>query len=127
MSLFGADKKKILVVDDEKVLAEGIEARLTVEGYKIVVAYDGQEGVEKARSIKPDLIILDVTMPKINGIEACRILRREEKTKNIPIIILTALNTLGDSEKAFAAGANDFVQKPFDNSRLIEKIKKHLP
>lgn len=126
MTLFGLGRKKILVVEDHKQLAEGLEARLNLEGYDVVRAADGREGVDFARSQKPDLVILDLMLPKIDGFEACKMLKAEEKTKKIPILVLTALQTLGDTDDAFASGADDFISKPFNSDRLLEKIRKLL-
>jgi len=119
-------KKKILIVEDEKDIAEGIKARLDLGGYSVIMAFDGKEGVEKARSEKPDLILMDVMMPLLNGFDACEIIKGESKTKDIPIIVLTALPNIDDADKAFKAGANDFLNKPFTNQKLMEKIKKAL-
>ncbi len=119
-------KKHVLVVEDETALAEGIQARLAVEGYRATIARDGQLGVEAARKDKPDLILLDVMLPRINGFEVCSILKKDAKTKSIPIIMVTALTQIGDSEKAFQVGANDYVTKPYDIPKLMEKVRRFL-
>ena len=119
-------RKHILIVEDETALAEGIEARLTVEGFKSSIARDGQLGVDMARKEKPDLILLDIIMPRINGWDVCKILKGDPKTKAIPIIMCTALTQIGDSEKAFLVGANDYVTKPYDMNSLVDKVKKFL-
>lgn len=126
MSLF-QKKKKVLIVEDEPDIAENLKARLALEGYRIVVASDGKTGVEKARKEKPDLILLDVMMPLLNGFEACKILKGDERTRAIPILVLTALPHVDDAEKAFDAGANDFLNKPYTNERLMQKVHKYLP
>ena len=126
MSVFDK-KKKILVVEDEPDIAEALQARLELEEYEVEVAKDGQEGADKARSFKPDLILLDVMLPKVSGIEVCKVLKADEKTKSIPIVILTALPHIEDAEQAFQAGANDFINKPYTNDRLMQKIHKYLP
>lgn len=126
MSFFSS-KKKILVVEDEPDIAESLDARLGLADYEVVIAHDGQEGVTKARAEKPDLILLDVMLPKIDGFEVCRILRSESATKNTPVIMLTALQSLGDVDKAFEVGATAYISKPFTNERLLAKVKKLLP
>ena len=123
MSLF---KKKILIVEDEVDIAEGIKARLELEKFKVIIATNGKEGVEKARATMPDLIILDIMMPVVNGYVTCEILKTETKTKQIPILVLTALPHIKDADKAFEAGADDFLNKPFSNERLIKKVRKLL-
>ncbi len=119
-------RKHILVVEDEIELAEGVQARLYVEGFKTSIARDGQIGVDMARSEKPDIILLDILMPRINGWDVCKILKSDPKTKDIPIIMCTALTQIGDSEKAFKSGANDYITKPYDMNRLVQKVKKFL-
>jgi DNA-binding response OmpR family regulator len=127
MDFFRKKGKKILVVEDEADIAENIKARLTLDHYNVVLAGDGKTGVEKARKEKPDLVILDVMMPLVNGFEACKILKQDNETRHIPILILTALPHVDDVEKAYEMGANDFLNKPFTNDRLLQKIKKLLP
>lgn len=125
MGLFDR-KKKILIVEDEKDIAESIQARLALEDYKVILAGAGDEGVKKARAEKPDLIIMDIMMPGVDGLEACKVLKGDDGTKKIPILVLTALPQVQDAEDAFKAGANDFLNKPFTNDRLIQKVKKLL-
>lgn len=123
MKFFNLKKKKILVVEDEPDIAEGIEARLELAGYAVVRAGNGQEGVELARAKKPDLVILDLMIPRLDGFEVCHILKTEEKTKKIPILVLTALQMVSDVEKAFSQGADQYLTKPFSNDRLLEKVQ----
>jgi DNA-binding response OmpR family regulator len=120
-------KPKILIVEDEADIAEGLKARLLLENFDIILSADGKEGVEKARAERPDLILLDIMIPIIDGFEVCRILKKDEKTKAIPIIVLTALPHMDDAEKAFSSGANDFLNKPYTNERLLQKVYKLLP
>jgi two-component system phosphate regulon response regulator PhoB len=126
MSLF-ASAKKVLIVEDEPDIAENLAVRLKLEGYAVTVVHDGEAGVKTARELHPDLIIMDVMMPKLNGLDACKILRSEQKTKATPIIVLTALPHIDDAEKALEAGANDFLNKPYSNDRLMQKVHKFLP
>ncbi len=125
MNLFKKNKK-ILVVEDDDDIAEELEARLSLEGYCVLRAENGKTGVEKARTEKPDLIIMDVTMPKLDGHEACKILKADDAFKTIPILFLTARPLMADSEKAFELGASDFLKKPYTNDQLIAKIHKYI-
>ena len=119
-------KKHVLIVEDEAALAEGLAARLNAEGYRTTIAPDGLAGLDAAKKIRPDLVLLDIMMPKMNGWDVCKILKMDPKTKLIPILMCTALGQIGDSEKAFQAGANDYVTKPYDSFRLMEKVKRHI-
>lgn len=125
MSFF-SKKKKILVVEDEPDIASNIQGRLELEGFEVDIASNGKQGVEKSRTGKFHLIILDVMMPIVDGYEACGLIRKDEKTKSTPILMLTALPHVQDAEKAFAVGANDFLNKPYTNERLLQKVKKLL-
>ena len=120
-------KYTILIIEDEKEIAENIAVRLEVEHYGVLQAYDGKMGVDVARKEKPDLILLDVMLPKIDGFEVCRIVKNDQQTNSTPIIMLTSLSAVGDVEKAFAAGADDYLTKPFEYDRLLKKIRKFLP
>ena len=126
MSLFSR-KTKILVVEDEADIAEGLKARLELEGYDVLIASDGTTGVQLVHDESPSLIILDVMLPVIDGYEICKVLKKDNNTKKIPILILTALPHVEDAERAFAAGADDFLNKPYSNDRLLKKIAKLLP
>lgn len=124
--MFKTAKKKILVVEDESDIAESLSVRLALDHFDVIVAKNGQDGVTKARSEKPDLVILDVMMPKLNGFDVCRILKKEEGLKSTPILMLTALQMVGDVDMAFESGANDYMSKPYTNERLIQKVKTLL-
>lgn len=119
-----AEKKKILVVDDEKDLVETLVFRLEALGYEALTAYNGQEGLDKARSEKPDLILLDVMMPVMDGYQVCRMLKFDEEFKSIPIIMLTARGQDKDKKTGSDVGADDYVTKPFDSADLTARIKK---
>jgi len=121
-----AKKKKVLVVDDEKAIAEYVTTLLDLHGYETRTAGDGREAVMKARDFFPDLILLDVMLPHLNGFDACKILRADPALKDTPVVMLTSLNQMGDAEKAFKAGANDFLTKPFETERLLHKVRKFL-
>ena len=118
---------KILLVEDNELNRDMLSRRLKRRGYDVVIAVDGQEGVDKARSEGPALILMDMSLPKIDGWEATRQLKGDDATKAIPIIALTAHAMRGDREKALESGCDDYDTKPVDLPRLIEKIEKLLP
>lgn len=128
MGLFDmfAKKKKILVVDDEKDIAESVKILLSEKGFKVVIANNGAEAVKKAKAEKPDMIVMDLMMPEMNGFDACKMLKADNETAHTPVLVLTAQQLGKDLEDAFAAGANDYVIKPFSNERLLEKVEKLL-
>jgi DNA-binding response OmpR family regulator len=116
------DKKRILVVDDEVDLVEMLIVRLEANDYEVLVAYDGQEGLDKARTLKPDLIILDIMLPKLDGYKVCRMLKFDEKYKQIPIILFTARAQESDVKLGEEVGADAYVAKPFEQNILLKKI-----
>lgn len=116
--------KTILVVEDEENLVELLKFRLESNGYKVETALDGKEGLSKIKKIKPDIIILDLMMPKIHGIDVCRISKNNAATKKIPIIILTARTQQSDLVGARECGADAFIAKPFEPSVLLEEIER---
>jgi DNA-binding response OmpR family regulator len=118
--------KKILVVDDEVFLVKAIQIRLKRAGYDVITAYDGLDGLNKAREEKPDLIILDVMLPKKNGYQVCRLLKFDEQYKHIPIIMLTAKGQKTDREWGEKTGADCYITKPFEDAELLSKIKELL-
>jgi DNA-binding response OmpR family regulator len=119
-------KKKILVIDDEKDLVEMITFRLEGLGYEVKSAFDGDAGLAMARSFLPDLIILDVMMPKLDGYRVCREIKSGAKTKHIPVIMLTARVQHSDMETGLSSGADAYMIKPFDSATLVEKIAEFL-
>lgn len=119
--------KKILVVDDEELIVKVLALRLENAGYKVEVAYDGNEGIEKAKKFMPDLAIIDIGIPKIDGNTLCELIKNNEKTKNIKVIMLTGRKLVEDMEKSFSSGADMYVNKPYEWERLLEKIKKLIP
>jgi len=118
--------KKILVVDDEPQLVELLKIRLEANDYEVLVASDGQEGLKMARNKKPDLIILDLMLPKIDGFTVCRMLKFDEKYKNIPIIMFTARAQETDKKLGREVGADEYITKPFDPQVLLKKIEDLL-
>jgi len=119
--------QKILVVEDNEMNRDMVGRRLERRGYEVVVAVDGQEGVDMAHSEKPDLILMDLSLPILNGWEATRQLKQDTKTNGIPIIALTAHAMASDRESAIEAGCDDYDTKPLEFSRLIGKIHALLP
>ncbi len=119
-------KGKVLVVDDEVNITQILEFSIGAEGFDVITAQNGEEAVEKARREQPDLIILDVMMPKIDGYEACRILKANPLTKNIPVVLLTAKGRDIDKRLGMEVGATDYIVKPFSPHRLIERINQLL-
>ncbi|MBU1112369.1 MAG: response regulator [Candidatus Omnitrophica bacterium] len=117
-------KKRILVVDDEQALAELVKMRLETNGYEVLSAFDGQEALDKARKEKPDLIILDLMLPKIDGYKVCRMLKFDEKYKKIPIILFTARAQESDKKMGQDVGADSYIVKPFEPKALLAKIKE---
>ncbi len=115
----------ILVIDDEEPVALSIERSLRRE-YQVWIAYSATEGLKMARRVTPDLIILDIIMPGMDGLEACRELRRDPVLSSIPIIFLTARGRVEDKVEGFEAGADDFISKPFDVRELMLRVKAVL-
>ena len=116
---------KILLVEDNEMNRDMLSRRLSRKGYDVVVAVDGQQALELTRSERPDLILMDMSLPIIDGWEATRRLKGDPSTWPIPIIALTAHAMSGDREKALAAGCDDYDTKPIDLSRLLGKIESH--
>jgi DNA-binding response OmpR family regulator len=118
--------KRILIVDDEVQLVEMVKMRLESAGYEVILAYDGQEGFEKARRDKPDLIILDLMLPKMDGYKVCGLLKNDARYSKIPIIMFTARVQDEDMRLGKDLGAQEYVTKPFDPKILLSKIKELL-
>jgi CheY-like chemotaxis protein len=116
----------ILLVEDNELNRDMLARRLERRGYTIVIAVDGGEGVERARDDNPDLILMDMSLPVLDGWEATRQLKADEATRAIPVIALTAHAMSGDKEKALAAGCDDYDTKPIELPRLLEKIETLL-
>ncbi|HIZ95098.1 response regulator [Ligilactobacillus pobuzihii] len=115
--------KKILVVDDEKPISDIIKFNLNKEGYDVYVAYDGEDAIKQVEEVDPDLIILDLMLPKIDGLEVAREIR---KTHEMPIIMVTAKDTEIDKVLGLEMGADDYVTKPFSNRELVARVKANL-
>ena len=118
--------KRILVIDDLPENVFMLQDRLEHEGYEVITAYDGKGGIEKAQTELPDLILLDVMMPGINGIEVCKTLVNDKKTSDIPIILVTAKTGAEDTKEGLDAGAYDYIKKPFNKIELFARVKSAL-
>ena len=121
-----AKKSKILVVDDEAYIREFLHTVLTEEGYEVLTASDGQEALPVAVKEQPDLILLDIMMPNLDGMETCKRLRERPTTRNIRIIILTGYDTRDRLEESILAGADDFLGKPVDITELCVRVRSML-
>src|SRR3954453_1158971 len=117
---------RILLIEDEKGLVQSLTWYFTREGYETVAVGDGAEGLRKAQALLPDLILLDLMLPGMGGLDVCRELRAGEKTRNIPIIIITARSEETDEVIGLSMGADDYVTKPFSNKVLLQRIKAIL-
>ena len=118
--------KKILIIDDLPENVFILQDRLIQEGYEVITSYDGNDGIQKAYSNLPDLILLDVMMPDISGFEVCKILVNDDKTKHIPIILVTAKAGAEDTKEGLEAGAFDYIKKPFNRVELLARVKSAL-
>jgi two-component system, cell cycle response regulator DivK len=117
---------KLLLVEDNEMNRDMLSRRLMRKGYEVLIAVDGSEGIAQARTARPDLILMDMSLPVLDGWEATRRLKADDATKAIPIIALTAHAMSGDRERAFEVGCDDYDTKPIELSRLLEKIEALL-
>lgn len=120
------DAYKILVIDDRPDNVYYLQSRLQADSFLVITAFSGPEGIEKAKSQKPDLILLDIMMPVMDGYEVCKILINDEETKDIPIILVTAKVDSNDVAEGLRVGAFDYIKKPFDKIELIARINSAL-
>src|SRR5205085_4563645 len=116
-------KPKILVIDDEPDAVELVEFNLKAAGFDVVTAADGEEALERARTILPNMIVLDLMLPEVDGLEVCKILRRDPATTAIPILMLTAKAAEIDRVLGLELGADDYVTKPFSPRELVLRVK----
>jgi two-component system, cell cycle response regulator DivK len=117
---------KLLLVEDNEENRDGLSRHLRRKGFEVLIAVDGQQGVEAARTGAPDLILMDMSLPVLDGWEATRQLKAAPETRHIPVIALTAHAMAGDREKALAAGCDEYDTKPVEFARLLEKIQTLL-
>jgi two-component system phosphate regulon response regulator PhoB len=116
-------REKVLVVEDERSLTEVLQYNLEKEGYEVITASDGREGLRKAQTVLPDLVLLDLMLPQMSGLDVCKELRASSRTARIPILMLTAKAEETDQIVGFAVGADDYVTKPFSVKVLLQRIK----
>jgi len=119
-------KGRVLVVDDEIYIVHILDFSLGMEGYEVLTALDGEQALEKARNERPDLIVLDIMMPKLDGYETCKALKSDAATKDIPVILLSAKGRNVDQKVGFEVGADDYITKPFSPRKLVERINSIL-
>ena len=120
-------KKKILFIEDEPQQIMMVGMRLEANGYEVVSAMDGEDGLNKAYKERPDLILLDLIMPKLDGFTVCERLKKDPETRGIPIIVITAMEDKEVLERCRALGADDLIGKPFESKDLIRRIKSMVP
>lgn len=120
------NRKRILIIDDEIYILHVLEFSLSMEGYRVISAASGEEALGKIESDPPDLIVLDVMMPGMDGHEVCRRLKQDERTCEIPIIFLSARDGAGDRQTGIELGANAYITKPFSPQQLIDQIQTLL-
>ncbi|MDI6640892.1 MAG: response regulator [Elusimicrobiota bacterium] len=118
--------KKILLIEDDRSVCELLSHILNGKGYQTIIAFTGKDGLKICKNVAPNLIILDVLLPDINGFEVLKAVKSNEETKSIPVLMLTEKNLLGDVEHAISLGANGYITKPFDIQRLLEKVAELL-
>ncbi len=119
-------RPRILIIEDERGLTEALEYNFQREGYEVAVAHDGTEGLRKAQTLLPDAVILDVMLPGLGGLDVCRQLRAGDRTRSLPILMLTARAEETDQVVGFTMGADDYVTKPFNTKVLLQRIKALL-
>jgi len=119
-------RKKILIVDDEPSMVSVLQRHVSNAGYEYEAASNGREALEKIKKELPDLVLLDLMMPGMNGFETCRHIRASELTRKIPVLIITALRSESDSDAAAASGANEFIVKPIDGPHLAQRLRHYL-
>jgi len=121
-----AKKKTILVIEDDADMVELLEYNLTQEGYQVVSAPSGEEGLDRISSKRPDLVVLDLMLPGMDGLEACKLLKRDPKTEHIPVVMLTAKGEEADIVTGLELGADDYITKPFSPKVLVARIRAVL-
>ncbi len=117
---------KVLVVDDEVYILHILDFSLGAEGFDVITAADGEQALARARSERPDLIVMDIMMPRLDGYETCRRLKGDPSTKEIPVLLLTARGREEDRKRGMEAGADDYMTKPFSPNKLIGRVSEML-
>lgn len=122
----GALKPRILIIDDDQAMTQVLSYNLDRDGYDVIISHDGQEGLREARTILPDLLILEVVLPTLDGLDVCRELRAEERTRDLPILMLTIKAEEADQIAGFSVGADDYVTKPFSMKVFLQRVRALL-
>jgi DNA-binding response OmpR family regulator len=122
----GVPDARVLLVDDDPVILKLLQVNFEMEGYTVSTANDGVEGLEKARAERPDIVLLDIMMPRMDGLEVTRALKGDDATKAIPIILLSAKAQASDVKAGKDMGADDYLTKPFDPLELLDRVKELL-
>jgi len=117
---------KVLVVDDQVYILHILDFSLGAEGFDVITATDGEQALSRARAERPDLIVMDIMMPRLDGYETCRRLKSDPATKNIPVLLLTARGREEDRKRGMEAGADDYMTKPFSPNKLITRVSEML-
>jgi len=121
-----SEKKRILVIEDEEAMVDLVKMRLEANGYEVITAYDGQEGLDKARKLEPDLIILDLMLPKMDGYKVCGLLKADTRYSKIPVVMFTAKVQEDDVKLGKEVGADAYITKPFEPQTLLGEIEALL-
>jgi len=119
-------KGKVLVVDDEIYIVHILDFSLGMEGYEVITALDGEQALERMKTERPDLVVLDIMMPKLDGYEVCKAIKSNPATKQTPVILLSAKGRNVDQKLGFDVGADDYITKPFSPRKLVERINQLL-
>ncbi len=118
--------KKILIVEDEQDIREAVQASLASRGYWVILAADGEEGLRKVKSEKPDLVLLDIVMPKLDGWQVLKAIRDDEATRDVPVVMLTANRETSSLIESQSQKATDYLMKPFDIEKLLRFINRYI-
>ncbi|MDA8423056.1 MAG: response regulator [Nitrospiraceae bacterium] len=121
------EPKKILIADDNENIREALTYLLEDEGYKLWMAKDGAEALKEVRNVRPDILILDIMMPEMNGYDVCRIIKNDPELSKTYVIMLTAKGQVAEQERGKEVGADEYIVKPFSPMEILSKIKKLLP
>lgn len=119
-----SEGKKVLIVDDEPYILKSLAYIFKKNGFRIATAIDGYEAIDRARAFRPDVVFLDLMLPRIDGFEVCRTIKRDPALSTIHVILLTAKGQESDKEAGYEAGADDFVTKPFSPHKVLEKVRE---